>query len=137
MTSDYIEQAGSLKLVFTEGEIDFIASAPLTRNPAVIEEIFGREIQVETSAEIIAKKLWHRGREFTARDIFDLAMVIEKESGALNEIMPVLRERREVVQQRIASQQAALRESFHELEVLEYKRSFDECLRLINKKFEE
>jgi len=137
LTSNYIEQAGFLKLFFPEGEIDFVASASLTRNPAITETLFGREVQVETSTEIIAKKLWHRGAQFTARDIFDLAMVIEKESNALNEIMPVLRERKETVQQRIATHETALREEFGALEVLEYSRSFDECIQLLNRCFKE
>ena len=135
LTSDYIEQAGFLKLIFPEGEIDFVASAPLTRNPAITEKLFGREVRVETSTEIIAKKLWHRGEQFTARDIFDLAMVIENEPDALNEITPVLKDRREAVQQRIATQETALREAFGELEVLDYTRSFDECIQLLNKCF--
>lgn len=133
LTSKYIEQANSLKLIFPEGEIDFVASAPLTKDPTVREELFGRQIEVETSAEIIAKKVWHRGTDFTARDIFDLAMVAEKEPTALWKIEPILRDRRDTVLQRIASQDAALRQTFAELEVLDYRRSFGECIALIRK----
>lgn len=96
MTGNYIEQAHCLKLVFADGEIDFVASAPLTASPVTTEAICGRDVQVETSTEIVAKKLWHRGVEFTARDIFDLAMVAEMEPEALDEITPVMRDRREV-----------------------------------------
>jgi predicted nucleotidyltransferase component of viral defense system len=131
LTSNYIEQAGFLKLYFPEGEIDFVASAPLTENPTAIETLLGREVQVETSTEIIAKKVWHRGQEFTARDIFDLAMVTEKEPDALLNIKPVLQSRRDVVLRRIASQEAALRETFAALEILDYHRSFDECVELV------
>jgi hypothetical protein len=67
LTTDYLEQAGFLKLRFPEGEIDFVASAPLTNEPTVVEILFGREVQVETSTEIVAKKVWHRGERFTAR----------------------------------------------------------------------
>ncbi|MBI3917526.1 MAG: nucleotidyl transferase AbiEii/AbiGii toxin family protein [Betaproteobacteria bacterium] len=133
LTTQYIEQANSLKLIFPEGEIDFVASAPLTEDPTVKEELFGRQVEVETSAEIVAKKVWHRGADFTARDIFDLAMVAEKEPRALWKIEPVLRDRREAVLRRIASQEAALRQTFSELEVLEYRRSFDECIALVKK----
>ena len=133
LTTQYIEQANSLKLIFPEGEIDFVASAPLTEDPTVTEELFGCRVEVETSAEIVAKKVWHRGADFTARDIFDLAMVAEKEPRALWKIEPVLRDRREAVLQRIASQEAALRQTFSELEVLEYRRSFDECIALVKK----
>src|SRR5262245_1659329 len=128
LTTNYVEQANSLKLIFSEGEIDFIASAPLTEDPTVTEELFGRPVQVETSTEIVAKKVWHRGPEFTARDIFDLAMVAEKEPKALWKIEPILRDRRDVVLQRIASQDLFLRGVFSELEVLDYRRNFDECV---------
>ena len=135
LTADYIEQGGSLKLIFPKGEIDFVASAPLTSKPTSIETLFGREIQVETSTEIIAKKVWHRGAEFTARDIFDLALVTEKEPEALDEIKPVFRDRRGVVLQRIQEQEAALRETFAALEILDYQRTFDECLALVRRAF--
>ena len=82
MTTHYIEQGGFVKLYFPEGEIDFVVSGSLTQDPTHIEQLFGRTVAVETSTEIVAKKVWHRDVEFTARDIFDLAMVIEKEPQA-------------------------------------------------------
>lgn len=130
LTSDYVEQADFLKLNFPEGEIDFVASAPLTENSVTIETLFGREVRVETSSEIIAKKAWHRGDRFTARDIFDLALVTEKEPEALWKIRPILRDRRDVILARIASQEAALRDTFAALEVLDYRRTFEECVEL-------
>jgi predicted nucleotidyltransferase component of viral defense system len=135
LTADYVEEANSLKLRFPEGEIDFVASAPLTHNATTIEHLFGRDIAVETSAEIIAKKLWHRGDRFTARDIFDLAMVSEREPEALVRIRPILRDRSEVVRERIAANKAKLRGDFIALDVLEYRRNFDECIALVNKAF--
>lgn len=110
-----------------------MASAPLTEKPAVNEFLFGRTVQVETSSEIVAEKVWHRGVKFTARDIFDLAMVTEREPDALWKIEPVLRERKNVVLQRIVSQDAPLRETFAELEVLDYRRTYDECIMLVKK----
>ena len=131
LTTHYLEQSGFLKLYFPEGEIDFVASGPLTENPTVTEKLFGHDVQVETSTEIVAKKVWHRGVEFTARDIFDLAMVVEKEPGALKAIQPILRDRRQVILDRIARHGAGLREVFDALEILDYKRSFDECVELV------
>lgn len=107
-----------------------MASAPLTENATVIEILFEREAQVETSSEIIAKKVWHRGDRFTARDVFDLAMVVEKEPEALWQIQPILRDGRDAILARIASQEAAPRESFAALEDLDYRRNFDECVEL-------
>jgi len=133
LTANYIEQANSVKLYFPEGEIDFVASAPLTSNPALTETLFGRQVQVETSTEIVAKKVWHRGAEFTARDLFDLAMVVEKEPKALEEIRPVLRDRREVVLARMKSHETALRETFAALETLDYRPSYERCVALVGK----
>jgi hypothetical protein len=109
-------------------EIDFIAAPPLTSTPADVEDLFGHQIQVERSAEIIAKKVWHRGIEFTARDIFDFAMVAELEPEAINGIGQYLRARRAVVLERIEARDEALREAFEQLEVQEYRRTFDQCV---------
>jgi Nucleotidyl transferase AbiEii toxin, Type IV TA system len=83
LTDRYVEQHGFLKLFFPEGEIDFVVAGPLTKPPTTLENVLGREVSVETSVEIVAKKVWYRGAEFTARDIFDLALVAEKEAEAL------------------------------------------------------
>ena len=135
LTERYIEQAGSLKLIFPEGEIDFVASVPLTRHPTVVEKLFDREVQVETYTEIVAKKVWHRGADFTARDIFDLAMVAEKEPDALQRIKSILLGRRDVVLQRIATHDQVLREAFVALDVLDYRRTFDDCVARVRKVF--
>jgi predicted nucleotidyltransferase component of viral defense system len=133
MTGDYVEENSSLKLLFPEGEIDFIASAPLTSSPYVVERLFDREVKVETSTEIIAKKLWHRGKQFKARDMFDLALVAEREPNALDEIRPVLRDRKEIVLARIAEADGQLRSDFAELEVLDYRPTYDECLKAVKR----
>lgn len=133
LTSNYVEDSNFVKLVFDEGEIDFVASAPLTAAPSRPEQLFGRTIQVETSTEIVAKKVWHRGEQFTARDVFDLAMVVEREPEALDEIVPILRDRRELVLRRIDVHATMLRESFELLEVLDYRRSFDECVDIVRR----
>src|SRR6266496_2351840 len=39
LTSDYVEDERSLKLRFPEGEIDFIASAPLTEKPTMLQAL--------------------------------------------------------------------------------------------------
>ncbi len=133
LTTHYIEHQGSLKLIFPEGEIDFVAAGALTPKPTSVEILFDREINVETSAEIIAKKVWHRGADFTARDIFDLAMVAEKEPGALAGIKPILQGRRESIMARIGKYETDLRETFAALETIDYRRSFDECVELATK----
>jgi predicted nucleotidyltransferase component of viral defense system len=131
LTNHYEEHTDSLKLYFPEGEIDFVASAPLTEQPFRAERLFGRDVMVETSTEIVAKKVWHRGARFTARDIFDLAMVAECDAEALRAIAPILRDRREIVLARIDADEMALRETFSALDVLDYRRNFDECVALV------
>ena len=131
LTSHYDEHGDSIKLWFPEGEINFVASAPLTAHPCVVEVLCGREVMVETSTEIVAKKVWHRGAQFTARDIFDLAMVAEKEPASLREIKPILRDRRVAMLERITKNEASLRETFEALDVLDYRRSYDECVELV------
>ena len=101
LTTDYAEDANFVKLSFPEGEIDFVAAPTLTAAPANAEILFGRAFLVETSAEIIAKKIFHRGAEITARDIFDFALVAELEAGTMREIASILIDRREAVLLRI------------------------------------
>lgn len=136
MTTHYIEQGGSLQLYFDEGEIDFVASSAITQNPVIVETLFGREVQTETPTEIVAKKVWHRGELFTARDIFDLAMVMEKEPNSLFEIQPILKAREEVILGRIDEHSAHMRETFVELEILDYERNFDECVAIVKRNLE-
>lgn len=84
MSADYVEGPGYVKLLRPEGEIDFVASPNLTAQPHDEWTLLGRTVKVETAAEIVAKKLWHRGDRATARDLFDLSLVIEREPDALD-----------------------------------------------------
>lgn len=128
---DYVEDRAFLKLTFAEGEIDFVAAGNLTTNPAVREVIRGYPMLVETSAEIVAKKIWYRGAQFTARDIFDLSMFLEFEPDSAEVIRPILEERRQLVLERIDRAHDVLRESFEALDILDYRRSFDECVNVV------
>jgi Domain of unknown function (DUF1814). len=63
-----------LKLIVrNKGEIDFLSTSPLTEDAIVPFSFHGRHIDRERPAEIIAKKIYYRGSQFKARDIFDLA----------------------------------------------------------------
>jgi predicted nucleotidyltransferase component of viral defense system len=133
LTGDYTLQAEFLKLRFPEGEIDFVVSTALTDNPAVPEDVLGRRTLVETSVEIVAKKVWHRGSRFRARDVLDLALVAEKEPAALATIKPILRERRDAVLEWLSAQDRNLREDFANLELLDYRRSYDHCAKVVRR----
>ena len=134
LTTDYSEDTNFVKLSFPEGEIDFVAAPSLTSAPAKAEILLGRSFLVETSTEIVAKKIWHRGAEITARDIFDFAMVAELEPGAMQEIAPILDDRRDAVLNRIRRHEKSLRESFDSLATLNYRRSFDECVEILKER---
>jgi hypothetical protein len=58
-------------------------------------------------------------------------MVSEKEPKSLLAIQPILPDRRDVVLERITAHDAKLREDFAALEILDYRRSFDECVALL------
>lgn len=63
-----------LKISFGDmGEIDFIACAHLTDKPVNQMEILGRLLKLETVAEIVTKKIYYRGANIAARDVFDIA----------------------------------------------------------------
>lgn len=55
------------------GEIDFILAGALTDEPFQIRGVENRPVRLETISEIIAKKVYHRGGQAQARDIFDIA----------------------------------------------------------------
>ncbi len=63
MPGSYVsEGVGSLKIVFDGvGEIDFICCEPTLGGESVLRDVRGAFVQVETPAEIVAKKVFHRG----------------------------------------------------------------------------
>ncbi len=66
--------ARTLKIVFDGiGEIDFICCLPVTDHPSERTTVQAREINCETPAEIIAKKIVFRGKRLQPRDMFDIA----------------------------------------------------------------
>ena len=131
LTRDYVEEHDYVKLIFPEGEIDFVAAPSITTAPTTREEILGRPFLVETSVEIIAKKIWHRGDKFKGRDIFDTGMVAEREPAELSHIAPILESRRDVILATIEEHGDHLREEFSALDVLDYRRSYDDCVEIV------
>lgn len=72
--------ATHLKLAFEDvGEIDVIVAASQTTHPSEPVELLGRMIQLETVAEVIAKKVRYRGSSLQPRDVFDIAGALETE----------------------------------------------------------
>lgn len=125
LTTEYIEAAQYIKLFFPEGEIDFVASPNLTCPGYEIEKIHGVEVQVETSTEIIAKKMWHRGDRIAARDIFDYALVSEREHDALMTAAPYLLRHAKQVREVINARADLLEIQFDAIETLDFHPKFE------------
>ncbi len=69
--------AGMLKITFDGvGEVDFICAGNLTENAYKKTCVRERNVNLETPAEIIAKKIYYRGSMIQPRDIFDIASVV-------------------------------------------------------------
>ncbi|QQB33146.1 nucleotidyl transferase AbiEii/AbiGii toxin family protein [Achromobacter deleyi] len=132
LTQDYTEQLGTfVKLQFEEGEVDFVAAPNLLEDAWDTWDIGGRAVKVETAAEIIAKKMDHRGDRVTARDLFDFALVIEREPRQLLAATPFLLRHREAFLSQIRAPHASLRAAFEAIATLEYTPSFDHCVAVV------
>ena len=129
MTEDYTEQPGMfVKLQFEEGEVDFVSAPNLLDDAWDTWDIGGRAVKVETAAEIIDKKMYHRGDRAPARDLFDLALVIEREPQQLLVAKPFLLRHRSAFLTQIRQPHASLRAAFSAIATLEYTPSFDHCV---------
>ena len=132
LTQDYTEQPGAfVKLQFEEGEIDFVAAPNLLDDAWEIWNIGGRSVKVETAAEIIAKKIHHRGDRATARDLFDFALVIEREPRQLLAAAPFLLRHGKTFLAQIRQPHAGLRAAFDAIATLDYRPGFDHCVAVV------
>lgn len=120
VVGDYAEQANFTRLVLEEGKIDFIHAAPATSLPPVEAHLAGRRVLLDSPAEIIAKKVVHRGEEFKPRDVFDLAVAQDRDREDLLACRDVLLPHAEAVRVRIRALQAGglLRSGLDLLEIL-------------------
>lgn len=77
----YEEYNGTaISLKFPEGNVDFIASPQLTKYNSIVATAYNhRNVKVEHPIEILAKKLYYRGTQLKARDIFDFSTVFVSE----------------------------------------------------------
>ena len=127
VTLDYVEGPNYIKLLRPEGEIDFVAAPNLTQSPYEEWNILGRQVKVETSAEIVAKKLFHRGDRATARDLFDLALVIEREPEELASASEFLVRHRDVFLSQIQQRRAVLQGQYDAIDKLDFDTGYDDA----------
>ena len=132
LTEEYTEMPGSfVKLQFEEGEIDFVAAPNLTDAAWERWEIQGRPVRVETAGEVIAKKMYHRGDRATARDLFDLAMVVEREPDALAAAAPFLVRHRDRFLEQIGQPGAGFVATFEAIAATGYQPSLEHCVEVV------
>jgi len=77
LRKDYIETANQITLrTKNKIKIDFILTPPLSSNSFKQLKDEGKEFQIETVEEIIAKKIFYRKKDNKIRDILDIAYAI-------------------------------------------------------------
>lgn len=125
----FIEQSNFLKLAFPEGDIDFIIAPHLTAPYAEPGEIDGRAVMIETPREILGKKLLYRAEDFTARDLFDLAFLIEQSvaESLISSDKRTYLAKLQIIATRVRLLGDTLRRSFQEIRALDYRPSFEAC----------
>ena len=90
ITSDWEFPGNYLKLILSEGEIDFILASNVTEEPHQLHDFQGSQIPIESPEEIIAKKIKYRGSQFTLRDTFDLAATIHSRPNILDSLSGIV-----------------------------------------------
>lgn len=128
VSADYEENAEFIKLYLPQGEIDIVVGTALTAQPYEVVQHAGREIKVERSAEIIAKKMWFRGDQAKARDLFDLCAVAALEPAAIAEASPFFGRHGEAFLRRLQERAELARAEFEAIDALGFQQSFDKCL---------
>lgn len=128
VSTEYVETAEYIKLELPEGEIDIVVGQSLTDAPWDAIEYQGRTVRTETCAEIIAKKMWHRGHLAKTRDLFDLCAVADAEPTAIESASPFLAKHATAFLARLHERRAIAMEEFEQIDALSYNASFDECL---------
>lgn len=130
LTTDYVEAASYVKLLLPTGEIDVVVGEPLTDEPWEVVQHQGRTLLVETNAEIVAKKMYHRGDQAKARDLFDLCTVADLDPAAIDHAAPFFARHGDAFIARLKANSRYVEEEFAQIQRIAYRRPFDECLTL-------
>lgn len=127
ITTEYVEAAGYVKLYLPEDEIDFVAAPNRTTPGFVVETILGHQVRVETSVDIIAKKMWHRGDRITGRDIFDFALIVERELAVFMPARKFMTKHAAAVFQQLDERYVQLKQQFDAIDAINYHPTFDQA----------
>lgn len=85
---------------------------------------------METNAEIIAKKMYHRGHQAKARDLFDLRTVADLDPAAIEHAAPFFTKYGDAFIAQLKANVGYIEEDFGQIQRIDYKRPFEECLML-------
>lgn len=128
VSADYEEAAEFIKLFLPDGEIDVVAGPALTARPFDLVGYGEGMIRVETSAEIIAKKMWHRGDRAKGRDLYDLCSVANAEPEQISVAGPFMARHARAFLCALSEREEQLRREFVAIDAIGEPLEFDACL---------
>lgn len=129
---EYEETSVSVKIVFPQGDIDFIIAPRLTGEPCKLVNIGGRDIFVELPVEIVLKKLFYRAESLKTRDLVDVAAVLESQwrDALLEASRGILGHRVQVLEQRFTRLKSVYADEIKSISLLKPylgERALPEC----------
>jgi len=128
ISSNYEESAEAVKLICAQGEIDIVVATPLTKPSFEVCAFQGRAINVETTAEILAKKMWHRGNMATARDLFDLCAIADFEPEAIQVAGPAMLRHGAQFLRQLEQREEYLSVQFAQIDSRAFRKSYAACV---------
>lgn len=131
VTEVYEEGTGHIKLYLPEGEIDFVVATPLLPDPWESMRLLDRTVATETSGEIIAKKMYHRGHRATARDLFDFAAVALTDPDAIVQASPFFSQHGGEFLRQIHSRQTVMQAEFDAIDRRGFALTFEDSRAIV------
>jgi hypothetical protein len=103
----YEEQANAVKLLLPDGDVDFIVAAPVIPDaPTETMGIGGRDVVLEATSEILAKKLLYRADGFKGRDVFDMSTALAMDRASAIAALRATKRTRPALLRRLADMAA-------------------------------
>ena len=131
--NSYDASAEAIKLRRPEGDVDFVVAAALTDSPYRTETLLQRKLRVQTSAEIVARKLWHRGDRAMARDLLDLALVAKADRHLAGKIQASIDKNGARFLAQCVERRSALERDFYAIDVIDFRDDYDTCLSTVER----
>ena len=129
VNADYEENAEFLRLYLPDGEIDIVVGTALTDSSFDLLTYAGREIKVETCAEIITKKIWHRGDHAKARDLYDLCAVADAEPTAIEKTAPFMKKHGAAFPAQLENRAELVQKQFEAIDAIGFRLGYEDCMR--------